>query len=67
MHHSFAGDSFNGVFLRASPAVYDIRQAIELAASAMDIIIHHTSAVVPNENFTTVIVEQKLGFEHQAN
>jgi len=45
----------------------DIRQTIELAASAAGIVIHHPSAFVPNENFTTVIVEQKLAFEHQAN
>tara|TARA_R110000868_G_scaffold134523_2_gene346570 strand:+ start:3498 stop:4451 length:954 start_codon:yes stop_codon:yes gene_type:complete len=62
-----AGDSFNGVFLGARLAGYDLRQAIELAASAAGLVIQHPGAIVPNENFTAVINEQKLAFEHQAN
>lgn len=62
-----AGDSFNGVYLGARLAGYDIKQAVELAAKAAGLVIQFPGAIVPNENFSQLITSQLLAFEHQAN
>ncbi|KXI30953.1 sugar kinase [Paraglaciecola hydrolytica] len=61
-----AGDSFNGVYLGARLAGYDIGQAIELAASAAGLVIQFPGAIIPNENFKALIDQQILAFEHLA-
>ncbi|MGO4890979.1 sugar kinase [Flavobacterium sp. W21_SRS_FM6] len=62
-----AGDSFNGVYLGARQAGYDIKLAVELAAKAAGLVIQFPGAIVPNENFSELIRAQLLAFEHQAS
>jgi 2-dehydro-3-deoxygluconokinase len=62
-----AGDSFNGVYLGARLAGFDIRLAVKLAAKAAGLVIQFPGAIIPKENFSEVIKAQLLSFEHQAN
>mgnify|MGYP003643540519 FL=1 len=62
-----AGDSFNGVYLGARLAGYDIKLAVKLAAKAAGLVIQFPGAIIPKENFNELIKAQLLAFEHQAN
>jgi 2-dehydro-3-deoxygluconokinase len=52
-----AGDSFNGVYLGARLADFDIKDAIALAAKAAGVVIQYPGAIVPKDKFAANITK----------
>jgi 2-dehydro-3-deoxygluconokinase len=62
-----AGDSFNGVYLGARLAGYEIKHAIQLATRAAGLVIQFPGAIVPQKDFSQLMTAQLSTCEHHTN